>query len=759
MPWNYDANTGQPVWEDDSPQESPVPDVAFEPVQQPEIQFTEEEADAASTIPSEIQFSEDEVPTYGQTQVAAGESHGRTTSNSQSDSKTYFNDNTFQTLETTGKKGIARDMGHAYNKATAQANELYSPFEAAAQEEANATAAIGKLQADKATAEAQFTGQLAQHQADMATFAQNEYAKAQAKTQEYMSQYEVQLKELSAMSVNPGRLYSSMSKGTKAGTLVTAFVQDFLGSRGVKTSGMDYINQAIDRDIDAQVQNIANKRAVVGEFGRLYEMQRQQSQSDYEAKLRMKGMMLEAFKTEVAGKLGQYDSDIARAQIPLALAKIDQELASTKMGIAKFRNDVYNEEANRMVSIRGQNMSASIAREGHAVAKLNAQNDAKRLELQAAENARKAAAEERKDKQERVIRVPETRTVTDFKAVSPLPGVVLPAPTGQRQEKYGRVLGMADTKESAAELRPVVEASTKALTNLEKLRTMTKAQGGNWNIAGKIFTEDEAKAELNSIYEDMISDIALAKTGKAGNEQEYARLRAIIPQGDFQRGVTQTGDGGDIAAKVQAAWGLREIQARNDQLTARLQAPTAQDMRDFEGGTSGPAYQPQKVSNETFDRGTVNTPVDELIAKAGADRDRLHIEKVTPRVKASSLYQDAINYFDDTEEKKYLDGQWTGPGEGKTPLEKNQGVQYTNIPEWFASMSELKDTALSPDTSPAEKQKIVDYFTNYITNADANPDPEIGASAMYFLQQITPNINTGYSEAELEEKRRRGPNK
>lgn len=721
MSWDYNDVTGEPMWTEAG--DGPVPYDALQPPQE-EINFTPEESAAASTIP-EPQLQE----------VGMGESA----------SQTAFNPNTFQSLETKGRTGIDKQNAKAFNAATDQANELATGFNNAAAQTKSATEELGNLEANKTAASAQFTGELASRQAQLATESQAEYEIAMQKTRQYASDYEVQLKQLASMGVNPGRLYSNMTVGQKGTALVSAFVTDFLGTKGIKTSAMDIINRGIDQDIDAQVNAINNKRAVADGFARLWSMQREQSTSDYEAKIRMKGMMLESFKTEVAGKLGQFDSDIARAKIPLALAQVDENLAKVKVDLIKFRNDQFNQDANRNVQIRGQNVQASIASASRA-------HD---LKIRQMDNDAKAKAAIAEQKKLTAVRVPENKQVgtLDGKTTTFIGPdgkehtVVTQITPGVKNERVGRVAGFAADAPRAKELQGKVDATQRALGLVEEVRTLQKDQGGNWTYLGSKITEDKAKSLLISKYNDLLSDVIFAKSGKAATDAERNVLKGIIPENTFVRGILQSGNGGDISSEVIAAWGLKEIQGANDAAVTNLTQPSAQDMVDYEGGISGELFPGNKTTNETFNRAPEKTEVDDLIGTVNSAKTRSGGKGVSTKGN-EDVYDTAADYFSSIGKLETIGDKTVLGGEYLDQYKQNGKTREylvpdlrDNVPEWFDAMDRLKDRAISVDTTPEEYAKIVEYLSEKAAD-DPNffnvpEEKDKQGAALYFLNEIT----------------------
>jgi hypothetical protein len=160
-------------------------------------------------------------------------------------------------------------------------------------------------------------------------------AQATALSNQSKADYMAALVDLRASRVDPQQLWHSQSTGMQLGMLAAAFAHDFLGARGIKTSAMDSLNRAIDKNIDSQVQAIKTKGEVAEGFKSLWYMQRNQSTSDAEARARVRGFLLDSTKQAIIANMAPYESALATAQGQSAVAKIDEEFAKNLIDIYK----------------------------------------------------------------------------------------------------------------------------------------------------------------------------------------------------------------------------------------------------------------------------------------------------------------------------------------------------------------------------------------------------------------------------------------
>lgn len=185
-------------------------------------------------------------------------------------------------------------------------------------------------------------------------------AAATAQSNQSKADYLAALTDLRASRVDPAQLWHNMTGGERFGTLMSAFVHDFLGARGINTSAMDTLNKAIDRNIDAQVQAIHTKGDVAEGFKSLWYMQRNQAASDAEARARVRGFLLDGAKQAVIANMSQYKSALASAQGQAAIAKINDEFSKNLLDIYKHVDSNAVALRQQAIDIWKQRVQASI---------------------------------------------------------------------------------------------------------------------------------------------------------------------------------------------------------------------------------------------------------------------------------------------------------------------------------------------------------------------------------------------------------------
>lgn len=339
-----------------------------------------------------------------------------------------------------------------------------------------------------------------------AAFAEAEkaaFAKSQAEGALAKADYQQSLAEWSAMSVNPGRLFQSAGKGGQFQMGVAAFVHDFLGAKGIKTSSMDTLNRAIDRDIDAQIQNIGKAGQVTQGFKTLWDMQRAQSQSDAEARLRMRGFALETAKHEAAASLGAMDSKLAGSKLQRAQAEIVKEQVKNTLAVEAQIQDGKNAVAQREVQLEGAKLAASAT-----VQSARYSYEARMAEIGAAE--RRQAAE---------------NAASQYG-----PAVADTSKSGGGVNKWYFKPEFAKNPEIQKETTDKLAAVASATDALMELQAL-QLQVDGAPPGGKLWNQlrSELVRRESALRGSIVAARAYDKSGKALTKEEFARQAELVP--------------------------------------------------------------------------------------------------------------------------------------------------------------------------------------------------------------------------------------
>ncbi len=305
---------------------SEVPSSDFQLPSDPLVQGTPQGGNA---LPGHL-----EPPSAASAGLKAGESTGRSVSG---EYRGYSE----------GKYGqVSKQDAELYAKKQQSENAVNAAYDPARQAlEQSKTSGVGAVEA-KLTADQQRL----QDEKDTATllggiqqqFTKDEIdirAREAATMNKRIADYQTSLADFAASKVDPNDFWHGMSGGMRFGSMVSAFVHDFLGAKGIKTSAMDTFNKAIDRNINAQIQNINKKGEVAKGFKQLFELEQARSSSDAETRLRVRGYMLEAAKQHVIANMSSYKSLLATAEGKKALAELDASYAKNTSDLIQHIQD------------------------------------------------------------------------------------------------------------------------------------------------------------------------------------------------------------------------------------------------------------------------------------------------------------------------------------------------------------------------------------------------------------------------------------
>lgn len=258
-----------------------------------------------------------------------------------------------------GKKGYEARVADERQKQMDRAGQLAGQYENAANEQTDALAKQAKL--ETGYGEVKRTGQM-----DLAAlndrYAQEEQAaveRARAESEAAKADYAASLADFRAQRIRPGQLFDNMTSGQRFGTLISAAITDYLGVQGVKSSALDILNKAVDRNIDAQIQNIRLKGEATEGFKNLWEMARAQSATDAEARTRVRGYALQSVSDELEGNLARYEGGLAAAKTQALMAQVHKELVGTVQQVYQHADENAYKSQSLELEKRGQDIRAA----------------------------------------------------------------------------------------------------------------------------------------------------------------------------------------------------------------------------------------------------------------------------------------------------------------------------------------------------------------------------------------------------------------
>lgn len=147
------------------------------------------------------------------------------------------------------------------------------------------------------------------------------------KEEEAMANWASAVKAYEATNINPGKLWNDMSGGSKFATAISVFAANVLASKGIDTTVMSSLNKAIDDNINTQLSNLDKKGKSAGMFKQMWDAVRADSESNAEARVKMRSLMMSEFKSGVTAKLMAFDSDYAKLKGQEVYANLEGEEA------------------------------------------------------------------------------------------------------------------------------------------------------------------------------------------------------------------------------------------------------------------------------------------------------------------------------------------------------------------------------------------------------------------------------------------------
>lgn len=183
--------------------------------------------------------------------------------------------------------------------------------------------------------EAAMNDQLRDVQETAAELEAQAYAESKAERAQYISAYKEQLAAVKALAMQSGNPYAQMSGGEALGLAAAHFAQGFLAARGVQIDVAGQVDRWVDRSIREHQQKVQNMREGAQDQLHLYEIARQTSQDDWEARQRVRGFMIEGLKQKIIAEGSRFNSSIANAKAQEQVAKLDIEAQATEMAIGQ----------------------------------------------------------------------------------------------------------------------------------------------------------------------------------------------------------------------------------------------------------------------------------------------------------------------------------------------------------------------------------------------------------------------------------------
>jgi hypothetical protein len=266
----------------------------------------------------------------------------------------------FDTLDRLGKQDvIGKRVAARLAPTTAALKEEAGLQDQIAMDRAGVVGDVTKIESEKARL-------AAEHDVEQSRLVDNhnnaiaaEEERGRQRVESAMSTHQAMLQDYIATQIDPGQMWKNMTGGEKFGSSMSVFVSAFLGAKGIDTPIMGILDKALDRNIDAQIQNLNKKKIAVDAQGDIVRMVREQSASDLEAKNRLKDMALESGKYAITSQMSQFGSKLAEAKGMELIGKINEEQLRYREGARRERTAVEQAITGQEIAKRGDELRAA----------------------------------------------------------------------------------------------------------------------------------------------------------------------------------------------------------------------------------------------------------------------------------------------------------------------------------------------------------------------------------------------------------------
>lgn len=561
---------------------------------------------------------------------------------------------------------------------------------AASQAAEAATAEAAEAQAGKFDAKAEGDRQLAALNERFALANEAGHKEAQSVALKYRADLEQALAEYRAADVNPNALWQSMEGVEKGATLAGAFLDGFLGAKGIKTNAMAMFDRAVERNIAAQVENIRKKGQVAEHFKALWEMAMQEGQTEAEARQRIHAFHLAGAEKQIAAEVAKYDSDLARANGAAAIATLRDNLTTR---LNDIQDKAYNRAQHRIqqaLDTEHRSQQLAIQKSQNALGWANYRENKRQFNEQM--DAKKAAA---------AGQMPETMKLV---IKNPLTGKAEAVATSD--EGWKRV---TEVSQFVAEYKEALD---------EYLR-IAEEEGAVYDGPGGKYIRGTGSAKVVAAQKNLAWKYAQALSGKTMTKSEIERsdliqpLQSLLVNSNTEEIVQQTG------AEVMGRWKIA-----TNQYTRGFDEQEAQFAPRFD------------------------TVVNQADAFQEDYRQGAHGKRITTEVDKAMQRVTSPTAREMTAADKTVVTDWetaTGteaPGDlGKIGVSGGKKV----VPEYAVGMRDMFEVATSNSKSTADRQAALNALGNLAQGGDARgmdggANYEQAALAQYYLQMAAEKL-------------------
>src|SRR5574338_251137 len=145
---------------------------------------------------------------------------------------------------------------------------------------------------------------------------------AHAERAGYIAAYKEQLAVVKQLAMQSGNPINQLSRGEAFGLAGAQFAQGFLAAQGINIDVAGQVDRWVDRSIQEHQMKIANARASADDQLHLYQIARQNSQDEWEARQRYRGFVIAGLQTAIQLNAQRFQSDVAMARAQEHIARL-----------------------------------------------------------------------------------------------------------------------------------------------------------------------------------------------------------------------------------------------------------------------------------------------------------------------------------------------------------------------------------------------------------------------------------------------------
>lgn len=333
-------------------------------------------------------------------------------------------------------------------------------------------------------------------------------AQSQIESQQYVSKITEQLAGVRQLIAQSGDPRSRLSGTQIFGLGLASAAQGFLAVRGIKIDVTGQIDHWVDQGIQEHQQMVENARGAAQDTFHLYEVARQTSADQYEARQRYRAMVIEGFKGQIQSEAARFGSQVATAHAAEATATLDMEQAQTIDGLQeRFRKERFE-------------MRKAVVDEVKAKGQLAIEKEANNIKWAEA-NIKKQALNAKTPKEEKLPTYISDPTQTKL---DPKTGKVISG---------GKVVAIANPDSAggakgAEELATAFKEKSTIDQGIARLKEL-KPDGATWME----FTRDKTSENyrrFKAAQSELLADLLQAKSGKVVTDSEYERYKGMIQE-------------------------------------------------------------------------------------------------------------------------------------------------------------------------------------------------------------------------------------